>query len=145
MNNGDKFWYNVCTMTTKDKIRGWFRPETRGQFYAAAAGLVTLLASFGFLAVSLVPAVTGVAIAAVALAFAFANSDSAKNKAVYVFTGAVGALLISLGWITDYQQEAVLAVVAPVLGISYAAAQTPTRNDELEINGERLEGWTPTT
>lgn len=134
----------ISSMSTKETIRGLFKPETRGQFYASAAAGVTLLASFGFISVSIVPAVTGVVIAALALAYAFINSDSAKNKVVYTFCAALGGLLITLGYLTDHQQEAILAVVAPVLGISYAAAQTPTRNDEaVVVHNERLDGWTP--
>lgn len=135
---------------TKQTIRGWFKPETRGQFYAVATAAVALLASLGFLSTSIVPAVTAVVIAALALAYAYANSDSKKNKAVYTLTAAIGALLISLGYATDSQTEAVLAVVAPVLGISYAAAKTPEPNnleDTVTIGAgpdPKLDGWTPT-
>lgn len=135
---------------TKQTIRGWFKPETRGQFYAVAAAAVTLLASLGFLSVSIVPAVTAVVIAALALAYAYVNSDSKKNKAVYTLAAAIGALLVSLGYATDSQTEAVLATVAPILGISYAAAKTPelsSINDTVIVGAgpdPRVDGWTPT-
>lgn len=124
--------------TAKENIRNWFRPETRGQFYAAAAGVVTLLASLGFISVSLVPSITGVVLGVLALAYAYVNSDSAKNKVIYSLCAAIGALLIALGVFTDGQNEAILAVVAPVLGIGYAAAKTPDRNeqDTIIVGGE---------
>ena len=134
----------------KQNIRSWFKPETRGQFYAASAGIVTMLASLGFLSVSLVPAVTGVVLAALALAYAYVNSDSTKNKAIYALAAAIGALLISLGYATDNQAQSVLAVVAPVLGISYAAAKTPDHNpgnDSVTVGAgpdPRVDGWVPT-
>lgn len=123
----------------KYTIRGWFRPETRGQFYAVAAAAVTMLASIGVLSVSLVPAVTGVVLSALALAYAYINSDTGKNKVVYTLAAAIGALLISLGYATDNQTQAVLAFVAPVLGISYAAAKTPSKNESIVESGT----WTP--
>lgn len=131
--------------TWKDKIRHWFRPETRGQFYAAAAGFVTLLASLGLIAVSYVPAITGVVLAALALAYAYINSDSAKNKAIYALCTAVGALLITMGYLTDNQTQAVLAFVAPVLGISYAAAKTPDNNNMVTVGTgpDPNTGWVP--
>lgn len=132
----------------KLKIRGWFRPETRGQFYAAAAGFVALLASLGLVAVSYVPAITGLVLAVLALAYAYVNSDSAKNKVIYTLCAAIGTLLITLGYTTDSQTQAVLSFVAPVLGISYAAAKTPTNNNPVTVGAgpdPAVDGWVPHT
>lgn len=126
----------------KTKVRSWFRPETRGQFYAASAGVVTLLASLGLISVSIVPAITGVVLAALALVYAFVNSDSTKNKAIYTLCAAIGALLISLGYITGDQNQAVLAVVAPVLGVAYAAAKTPL-DEKNAVNSVTISGDGP--
>lgn len=129
--------------TFERKIRGWFRPETRGQFYAVAAAAVVLLGSLGLVASNLIPVVTGVVLAALALIYAYINADAAKNKAIYAFCVALGALLISVGWITDNQEQALLAFAAPVLGITYAAAKTPSSNDPVTVDA-RVDGWTPT-
>jgi len=133
--------------TFKTKIRGWFHPETRGRFYTVAAAAVVLLGSLGIIASNLIPVVTGVVLAALALIYAYINADAAKNKAIYAFCVALGALLISVGWITDNQEEALLAFAAPVLGITYAAAKTPTSNDPITVGvgpDPRVDGWTPT-
>lgn len=133
--------------TFQTKVRSWFRPETRGQFYAAAAAVVVALASFGLIATSLVPVVTGVVLAVLTLIYAFINADATKNKAIYALCAAVGALFISLGYMSDHQQQALLALAAPVLGITYAAAKTPTNNSPITITGTSnppVDGWTPT-
>lgn len=133
--------------TFETKIRGWFHPETRGRFYTVAAAAVVLLGSFGIIASNLIPVVTGVVLAALALIYAFINADATKNKAIYAFCVALGALLISVGWITDHQEEALLAFAAPVLGITYAAAKTPTNNDPITVGAgpdPTVDGWTPT-
>ena len=119
--------------TWKLKVRNWFRPETRGQFYAVASGFVVLLSSLGLMSVSYVPAITGVVVAVLALIYAYVNSDVAKNKVIYTLCAAIGGLLITLGYVTDNETQAVLAFVAPVLGISYAAAKTPTNNNTVTI------------
>ena len=134
--------------TFQTKVRGWFRPETRGQFYAVAAAAVVLLGALGLLSANLVPVVTGVVLAALTLVYAIINADATKNKAIYALCAAVGALFIALGYGTDSQIDAVLAFAAPVLGITYAAAKTPvTSNDQVTITSSGnppVDGWTPT-
>lgn len=103
----------------------------RATWYAVGSAIVTALVAWGILDDTLAPAVTGVIIAAVTLLFAVLHSTSPWRQALYGVAAAIGVLGVALGWGTDVQVEALLAVVAPVLGLGAAAATTPAGDGPL--------------
>lgn len=119
-----------------ETIKNIVPAQARATWYAIASALVAALVAWGALDESAAPAVTGVIIAAVTLIFALLHSTSPWRQALYGLAAALGVLGVYLGWGTDVQMNALLAVIAPVLGIGTAAATTNP-----EYAGEhRLEG-----
>lgn len=98
----------------------------RATFYAVASAIVAALVSWGVLDQAAAPAVTGVVIAVVTLAFAVVHSTSPWRQALYGLAAAIAVLGAYLGWGTEAQFDSLLAILAPVLGITTAAATTPT-------------------
>lgn len=115
-------------------IRTWLTPQTRGTLYTVAAALVTALVVFGFIASTLAPAIVGLLVAIITLVYAIIHSESTIRTAIYGVCAATAGLFIGLGTLTDVQSESLLAVVAPVLGITLAAAKTPTGQREVEVD-----------
>lgn len=111
-------------------LRRLLPADSRAQLYAITSALVAGLASWGVLDESLVPAVAGAGIAAVTLLYAILHATSTARTALYGLAAAVGVVLVALGVATDGQVESLLAVMAPVLGLSVAAATTGGGPDE---------------
>lgn len=112
-----------------EKVRGWLKPETRGTVYTVAAAVVAALVVFGVISSSYAAPIAGVILAGVTLLYAIIHSESNIRTVIYVFCAAVGAMFVTMGTISDDESDALLAVVAPVLGITLAAAKTPTKED----------------
>lgn len=108
-----------------ESLRTTIPARTRGTAYAAIAALVPALIGWGVLSETVAAAVGGVAAALVTLAFAVVHSTSPIRTAGYGVAAAVTVLFAVLGWGSIDQWELVLAVIAPVLGIGVAAANTP--------------------
>lgn len=119
-------------------VRNWLRPETRGTVYTVAAAVVAALVTFGVISSTMAAPIAGVVIATITLIYAIANSDSNIRTVIYGLCVAVGILFVTLGTLSDNESEALLAIVAPVLGITLAAAKTPTKSEEENI------GWVET-
>lgn len=107
-----------------ETIRNLVPASARATWYAVASALVAALVSWGVLDDTAAPAITGVAIAAVTLIFALLHSDTPWRQAVYGLAAALGVLGVYLGWGSEVQMDALLAVIAPVLGLGTAAATT---------------------
>lgn len=118
-------------------IKKWLTPEKRGMLYATSASAVAALVVFGAISSTIASSIAGVAIAVITLIYAIVHSESNVRSVTYGLAGAIGALFVTLGAITDKESEALLAVVAPVMGITLAAAKTPTRSEDIHDNG----GW----
>lgn len=82
--------------------------------------------------------IAGVVIAAITLIYAIVHSESNLRTVIYGLCVAVGVLFVTLGTLTESESEALLAIVAPVLGITLAAAKTPTKSEDNSV------GWVET-
>lgn len=98
--------------------------SARASWYAVASALVAALVAWGVLDSAAAPAITGVAVAVVTLIFALLHSTSPWRQALYGVAAALGVLGVYLGWGSEVQFDALLAIAAPVLGIGAAAATT---------------------
>lgn len=98
--------------------------SARATWYAVASALVAALVAWGVLDSAAAPAITGVAVAVVTLIFALLHSTSPWRQALYGVAAALGVLGVYLGWGSQVQFDALLAIAAPVLGIGAAAATT---------------------
>lgn len=121
-----------------DSIRNTVPESARATWYAVAVAIVSALVAWGYLDQVYVAALTGVVGAAITLAFAIIHSSSPWRVALYGLMGAVGVLAVTLGWGSQVQIDAVLAIAAPVLGIG-AAAATTTVGDAAYVGEHRLE------
>lgn len=108
-----------------ETIRNLVPARARATVYAVASAIVAALVAWGVLDDSAAPAVTGVAIAVVTLLFAVLHSSSPWRQALYGLAAALSVLGVYLGWGSEAQFDSLLAIIAPVLGISTAAATTP--------------------
>ena len=107
-----------------EQIRNLVPASTRATWYAVSSALVAALVAWGVLDEAAAPAVTGVVIAVVTLLFALVHSTTPWRQALYGVAAALAVLGVFLGWGSEVQFDALLAVIAPVLGISTAAATT---------------------
>lgn len=119
-------------------IRNWLRPETRGTVYAVAAAVVAALVTFGVISSTMAAPIAGVIVATITLIYAIIHSESNLRTVIYGLCVAVGVLFVTLGTFTESESEALLAIVAPVLGITLAAAKTPTKSEDNSV------GWVET-
>jgi len=119
-----------------EKIRTWLKPETRGTVYTVAAAVVAALVVFGILSSTMAGAIAGVVVAGITLLYAIIHSESNLRTAFYALCVAVGAFFVTLGSITGDEADALLAIIAPVAGITLAAAKAPAKSEE-----ERPVGW----
>lgn len=109
-----------------ESIRSVVPASARATWYAVASALVAALVAWGVLDDTAAPAITGVIISTITLIFALIHSDTPWRQAVYGVAAAVGVLGVYLGWGTEVQFDALLAIIAPVLGLGTAAATTNT-------------------
>lgn len=116
-------------------VKAWLRPETRGTVYTVAAALVAALVTFGVISSTMAAPIAGVVVATITLVYAIVHSESNLRTVIYGLCVAVGVLFVTLGTLTNNQTDALLAIVAPVLGITLAAAKTPTRSEDYTV------GW----
>lgn len=107
-----------------EKIRSIVPAGARLTWYAVASAGIAALVAWGVLSEEAAPAVSGVVIAVVTLVFAIVHSTSPWRQALYAVAASVAVLGAYLGWGTEPQMEALLAIIAPVLGITTAAATT---------------------
>lgn len=121
-----------------DKIKTWLKPETRGTVYTVAGAVVAALVTFGVISSTIAAPIAGVVVAAITLIYAIVHSESNIRTVIYSLCVAVGVLFVTLGTLTDNQTDALLAIIAPVLGITLAAANTPTRSED------HKDGWVET-
>ena len=121
-----------------DSIRSIVPAGARAAWYATATAVVTALVAWGIIDEAATPAVVGVAMAAITLVFAIVHSSSPVRQAAYALAAAIGVLGVYLGWGTDVQIDALLAIFAPALGLGTAAATT-TIGDAAYVGEHRLE------
>lgn len=111
-------------------VKNWLRPETRGTVYAVAAAVVAALVTFGVISSTMAAPIAGVVVATITLIYAIIHSESNLRTVIYGLCVAVGVLFVTIGTWTESESEALLAIVAPVLGITLAAAKTPTKTED---------------
>lgn len=107
-----------------NSVRNIVPASARATWYAVASALVAALVAWGVLDANAAPAITGVVVATVTLIFALLHSTSPWRQALYGVAAALGVLGTYLGWGSEVQFDALLAVIAPVLGLGAAAATT---------------------
>lgn len=117
-----------------NNIRTWLKPETRGTVYTVAAAAVAALVMFGFISATLASSVAGLILAIITLIYAIIHSESTIRTAIYAVCAASAALFVGLGNMTDAESNSLLAIVAPVLGITLAAAKTPSKKENEEVD-----------
>lgn len=119
-------------------VKEWLKPETRGTVYTVAAAVVAALVTFGVISSTIAAPIAGVVVATITLIYAIIHSESNLRTVIYGLCVAVGVLFVTLGTLTGSESEALLAIVAPVLGITLAAAKTPTKSEDNSV------GWVET-
>lgn len=100
--------------------------SARERVYVVAAALVALLASWGAIDVSVVPQWTALVLATITLSFAILHSTSTIRTALYSVLAVTQGVAQVYGIGTDVQWTSILGLAAAVLGLSVAAAKTPT-------------------
>lgn len=100
--------------------------SARERVYVVAAALVALLASWGAIDVSVVPQWTALVLATITLSFAILHSTSTIRTALYSVLLVTQGVAQVYGIGTDVQWTSILGLAAAVLGLSIAAAKTPT-------------------
>lgn len=108
-----------------DRLRMLVPARWRGRWYAAATALGPALVAWGVVGDHAAAAIAGVAGAAVTLLFAMLHSTSDLRTAGYGLAAAVTVLASMWGWGRPEQWEALLGMLAAVLGTAGAAAATP--------------------
>lgn len=103
-----------------------------------AAAVVAALVTFGVISSTMAAPIAGVIVATITLIYAIIHSESNLRTVIYGLCVAVGVLFVTLGTLTESESEALLAIVAPVLGITLAAAKTPTKSEDNSV------GWVET-
>ncbi|MCW2089459.1 UNVERIFIED_ORG: urea transporter [Rhodococcus erythropolis] len=110
-------------------LRALIPAAARGRVYVTATALVALLHANGLISEDAGDQWAALAIAVVTLMFAILHSTSKVRTALYSAALAVQGVAQVYGVWTDTQWAGVLALVAALLGISVAAARTPTGSD----------------
>ncbi len=113
-------------MSMLDTVRTAIPAEARERVYIIAGAAITLLASWGVVDAAAVPAWAALAAAVIALGFAILHSTSTVRTALYSVLLAVQGVAQLYGIFTDTQWASIAGLAAAVLGISVAAAKTPT-------------------
>lgn len=113
-------------MSALDSIRAAIPAEARERVYVIAAAAITLLASWGAVDAAAVPAWAALAASVITLVFAILHSTSTVRTALYSVLLAVQGVAQLYGIFTQTQWASIAGLVAAVLGLSVAAAKTPT-------------------
>lgn len=121
-----------------ETIRNLVPASARGTAYAVVAAIAPALIAWGVLDEVKAAAVVGVLTAVVTLVFAVLHSTSNIRSAIYLLLGALTVALTAWGYGTGAQWDAMLNIVAPALGVAFAAANTPTEDDY--VGEHRAEG-----
>lgn len=116
-----------------NKIRERVPATTRGKVYSVANAVIAALVVFGVLSSSLAPAVVGVAISVITLIYAILHSVSEWRSALYATLGAIGVLSVAIGVFSTMHVAALLGIVAPILGVTVAAANTPSGEEPIPV------------
>lgn len=113
-------------MPVLDRIRSAIPAEARERLYVIAAAAVTMLASWGVVDAAAVPAWAALAAAVITLGFAILHSTSTVRTALYSLLLAGQGVAQLYGILTETQWASIGGFVAAILGITVAAAKTPT-------------------
>lgn len=116
-------------MAILDSIRAFIPAAARERVYVVSAALVALLASWGAIDVAVVPQWTALVLATVTLAFAVLHSTSTIRTALYSVLLVTQGVAQVYGIGSDLQWTSIIGLVAAVLGLTFAAAKTPTAID----------------
>ncbi|ASE56541.1 hypothetical protein CHU67_00475 [Corynebacterium sp. LK19] len=120
-----------------ETIKNLIPASSRGTFYSCVAAVAPALIAWGILDEVKAAAIGGVLTAVVTLLFAVVHSTSNIRSAIYLLLGALTVALTAWGYGTGAQWDAMLNIVAPALGVAFAAANTPTEDDYVgEHRGE---------
>lgn len=121
-----------------ETIKNLIPASSRGTFYSCIAAIAPALIAWGILDEVKAAAIGGVLTAVVTLLFAVVHSTSNIRSAIYLLLGALTVALTAWGYGTGAQWDAMLNIVAPALGVAFAAANTPTEDDY--VGEHRAEG-----
>lgn len=113
-------------MSVLDKLRSAVPASARERVYVIAAAAVTLLASWGTIDAATAPAWAALVASAVTLAFAILHSTSTVRTALYSTLLTVQGVAQVYGILSDVQWASIAGLAAAVLGLSVAAAKSPT-------------------
>lgn len=116
-------------MSLLDSIRTAVPASARERTYVIAAAAVALLASWGAVDAAAAPAWTALVVSFVTLGFAILHSTSTVRTALYSTLLAVQSVAQLYGIFTDGQWASIAGLAAAVLGLTVAAAKTPTMID----------------
>lgn len=101
-------------------------PALRERLYTLVAPIVAVLVAAGLLDTNTAALWASFGVASVTLLFALANSTSQIRTALYTFLVAAQALAAVYGILSADVWASVLALAATLLGVTVAAAKTPT-------------------
>lgn len=137
-------------MNVFEQIRTFLPATSRGRVYTAVSLLAPAFIAWGVFDELQAAAVVGVVVAVVTLFYAIAHGTSKVINAVYGLVAAGTVALTVWGFGSPEQWQSLLAVLAPVLGVTLAAQRTPTISDEdivwvddepvAEVSGESYVG-----
>lgn len=109
-----------------DRLRSILRPALRERAYVIVAAIVAVLTSVGLLEASEAAAWSSLIVSAITLAFALLHSTSPWRTALYSFLLGLQGIAGLYGIATEAAWALVVQVAAALLGITTAAAKTPT-------------------
>lgn len=107
-------------------LRSVIPADARERYYVIVAPVITLLASYGLLEASTVSSWTSFVLSIASLLLAIIHSTSSIRTAFYGLLAAGASVLQVYGMATDSTISTVLFIAATLLGITTAAAKTPT-------------------
>ncbi|HHY07509.1 MAG TPA: hypothetical protein GX530_03065 [Corynebacteriales bacterium] len=110
----------------KETVKKWFSPIVRERLYIVSAALMTVLVSFGVMDDQKAAQWTALVVAVVAAIFAIINSESNWRTALYGVAGSAAVVFQTYGILDQANWAAIVGLVAAVLGVTTAAAKSPT-------------------
>lgn len=113
-------------MSVLDTLREAIPPTARERIYVIAAAAVAVLASWGGIDAATVPAWSALVVSVITLGFAILHSTSTVRTALYSLLLAGQGVAQVYGIFSDEKWSSIVALAASVLGLSVAAAKTPT-------------------
>jgi hypothetical protein len=116
----------MATESFLDPIRSAIPASFRERAYVVVTALVGIFAAQGVVTDAAAPVWISVGAAAVTLFFAVLYSTSTVRLSLYALLGTVSTVAQLYGYFSSTQWSSYLGLAAALLGLSFAAAKTPT-------------------